>query len=139
MFRRNNRVWRKGLVCKSSNIAFNQVIQQARWHNKKILIKGYSATRLFMDWKLQTEVDFRTNFYALRIANSILILHTKASFCQKEPYEILIKFQHDQIRTVLYNTVSISASFLIWSLSPESFNFNPSVFFLHNRNSISSD
>ena len=43
MFWRDNRIWRKGLICKSSSIASNQVIQQTRWYNKRILIKGYSV------------------------------------------------------------------------------------------------
>ena len=69
------------------------------------------------DWNFHyIEVDFRTNFYALRMASSIRILHMKArkNIC----YEILIKFQHAQIRGVYYNTVSILTSFLISSLSP---------------------
>ena len=43
MFRTNNRIWRKGLVCKSSSVASNQVIWQTRWYNKRILIKDYSV------------------------------------------------------------------------------------------------
>ena len=47
MFRRNNRIWRKGLVCKSSSFASNQVIKQTMWYNKRILRKGYSVPRYF--------------------------------------------------------------------------------------------
>lgn len=80
------------------------------------------------DWNFHyIGVDFRTNFYALRMASSIRILHMKAR--KNISYEILIKFQHAQIRGVLYNTVSILTSFLISTLSPESFNFNTTVFF----------
>ena len=42
MSRRNNTILRKGLVCKSSTVASNQVIQQTTWYNKRILRKGYS-------------------------------------------------------------------------------------------------
>ena len=43
MFWRNNRIWRKDLVCKSSRVASNQMIQRTRWYNKRILRKGYSV------------------------------------------------------------------------------------------------
>lgn len=80
------------------------------------------------DWSFHyIEVDFRTNLYPLRMASSIRILHMKAR--ENLSYEILIKFQHAQIRGVLYNTVSILTSFLISTLSSESFNFNTTVFF----------
>ena len=47
MFWRNNRIWRKGLVSKSSSVMSNQVLQQTRWYNKRILKKGYSVPRDF--------------------------------------------------------------------------------------------
>ena len=40
-------IGRKSLVCKSSNVASNQVIWQTRWYNKRILKKGYSVPRDF--------------------------------------------------------------------------------------------
>ena len=38
---RNNKIWRKGLICKSSTVTSNQVI------NSRILRKGYSGSRDF--------------------------------------------------------------------------------------------
>ena len=43
MFRRNNKVWHKGLVWKASNVASHQT----RWYNKRILRKSYSVPREF--------------------------------------------------------------------------------------------
>ena len=43
MFWQNNRFWQIGLVCKASSVASHQT----RWHNKRILIKGYSILRDF--------------------------------------------------------------------------------------------
>ena len=47
MFRRKYRILFKGLKCKSSNVASNQMIYQTRWYNKRIFIKGYSVPRDF--------------------------------------------------------------------------------------------
>ena len=55
MFLRNNRIWRRGLFCKSSRVASNQVIKRTRWYHKRILKRRFSSMGLFMDWKLQTE------------------------------------------------------------------------------------
>ena len=43
LFRRNNRIWNKGLACKASNVASNQT----SWYKKRILKKGYSVSRDF--------------------------------------------------------------------------------------------
>ena len=43
LYRINNRIWLKGLVCKASSVAF----RQSRWYNKIILTKGYSVPRDF--------------------------------------------------------------------------------------------
>ena len=43
LFRRNNRIWHKGLACKASNVASNQT----SWYKKRILKKGYSVSRDF--------------------------------------------------------------------------------------------
>ena len=47
MFRRKYRILRKGLICKSSSVASNQMIYETRWYNKRIFIKGYSVPREF--------------------------------------------------------------------------------------------
>ena len=62
MFQRNNIIWRKGLVCKSSRVASNQVIQRNRWYNKRILIKGYSVPQDF---------SWIKNYKLLLIANIV--------------------------------------------------------------------
>ena len=41
LFRRNNRIWRKGIACKVSIIASHQT----RWYIKRMLTKGYSVPR----------------------------------------------------------------------------------------------
>ena len=41
LFRRNNRIWRKGIVCKVSIVASHQT----RWYIKRMLTKGYSVPR----------------------------------------------------------------------------------------------
>ena len=43
LFRRSNRSWLKGLVCKASSVAS----QQTRWYNKRMFRKGYSVPRDF--------------------------------------------------------------------------------------------
>ena len=43
MFRKNNRIWHKGLACVSSSIKS----YQTKWYNKRILRKGYSFSRDF--------------------------------------------------------------------------------------------
>ena len=54
MFRRNNGIWRKGLLCKSSSVASNQVYNKASDITKDFEKRLFSSTGLFMDWKLQT-------------------------------------------------------------------------------------
>ena len=67
MFRRNNRIWLKYLVCKSSSVASNQVIQQTSWHSKRILRKGYLVPRDFSwieNYKLKQFWSYQVcNFY----------------------------------------------------------------------------
>ena len=53
MFRRNNSIWRKALVSKSSSVASNQVILQTKWY-KRILRKTF---------------QFHGTFHGLKIAN----------------------------------------------------------------------
>ena len=43
MFRRNNMIWRKGIVCKASSVAS----PQTRWYIKRMLTKDCSAPRGF--------------------------------------------------------------------------------------------
>ena len=62
MFQRNNRIW--CLVCKSSSVASNQVIQQTRWYNKRISRKGYSVPRdlsWIKNYKLISNKPIATN------------------------------------------------------------------------------
>ena len=59
MLRINNRIWRKGLVCKASSVASNQT----RWYNKRILVKGYSVPR---DFSWIENYNLNTWVYLLR-------------------------------------------------------------------------
>ena len=90
MSRRNNSIWCKSLVCKSSSVAF----YQTRWCNKRILRKGYSVpTGFLMDWKLnwtspcQMQYASETHLFSLSylIFNPLqtlcVWLHARASAC----------------------------------------------------------
>ena len=59
LFRRNNRIWRKGLVCKASSVPSNQT----RWYNKRILRKGYSIPRDFL-WIENYKVKVAKQLYS---------------------------------------------------------------------------
>ena len=53
MFWRNDKIRRKGLVWKLSSDASNQVIQQIRWYNKRILRRDYSVPQIFHGLKIE--------------------------------------------------------------------------------------
>ena len=55
MFRKNNRIWCKGLICKASSVASHQTM----WCNKIMLKK---------------DIQFHGTFHGLRISNWIAIL-----------------------------------------------------------------
>ena len=65
--RRNNRIWCKGLVGKSSKVAFNQVILQTRLQ-KNFEKRLFSSTGRFTDWKLRTDTVYpqHVSFIAVR-------------------------------------------------------------------------
>ena len=68
MFPRNNRIWCKGLVCKSSSVASIQVIWQTRRHNKRILRKGYSVPQDF-SWIENYKLYHPAGIYLLNVTN----------------------------------------------------------------------
>ena len=64
LFRRNNRIWCKGLVFKSSRVASNQVIQRIKWYNKRLLTKA---------------IQFHGTLHGLKITNCVLDLGSRQS------------------------------------------------------------
>ena len=81
MFRRNNRIWRKGLVCKSSIVAYITT----RWYNKRILIKGYSVPGDFSwieNYKLICHAKRQNHVFGPNPAYAPVV-RTKYFFCCK--------------------------------------------------------
>ena len=73
MFRRNNRIWHKGLAFMSSSIGS----YQTRWYNKIILRKGYSFSRDFSwieNYKLKSFCQWKfllTKFLSVRYPSTL--------------------------------------------------------------------
>ena len=68
LFRRNNRIWLKNLVCKSSNVTSNQVIEEKNF-DKRL----FCSTKHFMDWKWRTILlasnTLRHKFFPIKICS----------------------------------------------------------------------